>query len=69
MVLPGVPRSKRIVFVHKLIRLLLEDGIDGITKKEYDDLSAMIQNLLDSITVDSETKEKNEEPEDKPGSC
>lgn len=69
MVLPGVPRSKRIVFVHKLIRLLLEDGIDGITEKEYIDLSDMIQNLLNSTTPDSEAEEMKEEPEEKQEGC
>ncbi len=69
MVLPGVPRSKRIVFVHKLIRLLLEDGIDGITDKEYSDLSDMIQNLLNSTTPNAESEDISEQPDDKPGGC
>ena len=69
MVLPGVPRSRRIVFVHKLIRLLLEDGINGITEKEYIDLSEMIQNLLSSTTPDAKPEEPGEQPDEKPGGC
>ena len=32
MILPGVPRDKRIKFVEELIGLLLEEGLDGSEK-------------------------------------
>ena len=68
MVLPGVPRGKRIGFVHNLIELLLEQGIDGITEQEHSELSDLIQKLMDSATPIPEVKEE-EEPDEIPGGC
>ncbi len=68
MILPGVPRGKRIGFVHKLIGLLLEEGIDGIAEQEHQDLSDLMQRLMDSATPTPEVKE-DEEPAETPGGC
>ena len=68
MVLPGVPRGKRIGFVYNLIQLLLEQGIDGITEQEHSELSDVIQKLMDSATPIPEVIEE-EESEEKPGGC
>ncbi len=68
MALPGVPRSNRIIFVEELIGLLLEEGLDEITKSEYDRLYKMITEAMDSITpVPEEIEEKDTEK--KPGGC
>ena len=68
MILPGVPRDKRIKFVEELIGLLLEEGLDGITEDEYTGLGKMIRELMDSVTPEPETVEKNVSDE-KPGGC
>ncbi len=68
MALPGVPRSNRIIFVEELIGLLLEEGLDEITKSEYDRLCKMITETMDSITPVPEEIEKKD-TEKKPGGC
>lgn len=68
MVLPGVPRGKRIGFVYRLIKLLLEEGIDGISEQEHRELSDMIKELMDSATPVPEVREE-EEPDEKPDGC
>ena len=68
MALPGVPRSKRVIFVEELIGLLLEEGLDEITKSEYDRLYKMIMETMDSITPVPEKIEEID-TEKKPGGC
>ncbi len=68
MVLPGVPRGKRIRFVHTLIELLLNEGIAGITEEEHGVLSDVMRKLMDSATPVPENTE-DEEPSEKPGGC
>jgi len=68
MVLPGVSRSKRISFVEELICTLVEDGLDGITESELENLNKTIQKLMDGVIPVSEELE-NEGQEEKPGGC
>ena len=72
MVLPGVSRSRRISFVEELICTLVEEGLEGITVSELDNLNKTIHKLMDSvvpISEESENEDKDKEKEEKPGGC
>jgi hypothetical protein len=65
MVLPGVPRDKRIGFVQEIIDLLLSRGIEGITALEYAGLSEMFRRRMASIvpaTAVEEVKDAKKKP-------
>lgn len=62
MVLPGVPRTKRIQFVSRLIKLLLEEGLSGVSAAEHESLTAMINDLLS--TAEPVPEKIEEEPEE-----
>ncbi|HOP25844.1 MAG TPA: hypothetical protein P5207_09740 [Candidatus Sabulitectum sp.] len=67
MVLPGVPRDRRITFVAEMLELLLDDGIQGITVSEHDELSKLITRLLDG--VEPVPEEPEVKPSEEPVSC
>ncbi len=67
MVLPGVPRDRRIAFVAEMVELLLRDGIQGITVSEHDELSGLIRKLLDGVEPVAEGP--GEEPSEEPCGC
>lgn len=67
MVLPGVPRTKRIQFVKEVVCLLLEEGLDGVTSSELAEIMELTEKLLSGIkTV---TVEPIEEVAQEPGKC
>jgi len=68
MVLPGVSRGKRISFVEEFICTLIEDGLDGITELELENLKESINKFLATVTAVSE-ESGNEEETEKPGGC
>lgn len=68
MVLPGVPRSRRIKFVEQLIGLLLEEGINGITEREHSHIYKMMRDLMDSVDPVQE-KVEEDDTEEKPDGC
>ncbi len=68
MVLPGVSRSKRISFVEEFICTLIEDGLDGITESELENLKESINKFMASVITVSE-ESGNEEETEKPGGC
>jgi len=66
MVLPGVPRDKRIGFVQEILELLLSRGLEGITAQEYTGLSEMFRSKMASIVPETAVEETRE-AEKKPG--
>ena len=64
MVLPGVPRTKRIQFVKEVVCLLLEEGLDGVTAAEHAEIVALTEKLLSEIEPVPEklAEEVSEEP-------
>jgi len=70
MVLPGVSRSKRISFVEELICTLFEDGLDGITELELENLNKTIHKLMESVVpVSEESENEDKDQEKKLGGC
>ncbi|MCK5036338.1 MAG: hypothetical protein KAS73_10625 [Candidatus Sabulitectum sp.] len=68
MALPGVSRNERIKFVEHLVGLLLKEGLEEITKTEYDGLNKMISEIMNSVTPVEEDVKKSDNGE-KPGGC
>lgn len=64
MVLPGVPRTKRIKFVKEVICLLLKEGLGGVTASEHSELVELTEKLLSGIKPVPEelVEEVSEEP-------
>jgi len=65
MVLPGVPRTKRIQFVKEVVCLLLEEGLEGVTSVEHREIAEIIEKLLSQIETvpDEPEQEVTGEPE------
>lgn len=66
MVLPGVPRDKRIDFVENMVKLLLQQGLEGITVEAHSRLTRMVNELLSSTEP---VPEPLSSPAEKPGGC
>ncbi len=70
MVLPGVPRTKRIQFVKEVVRLLLKEGLDGVTAAEHAEIAALTEKLLSGIEpVPEKLEESPEEITAESGGC
>ena len=70
MVLPGVPRTKRIQFVKEVVCLLLEEGLDGVTSRELAEIMELTEKLLSEIKpVPEKLEEPAEEVSEKSGGC
>jgi hypothetical protein len=70
MVLPGVPRAKRIQFVKDVVCLLLKEGLDGVTAAEHAEIAALAEKLLSEIKpVPEKLEEPAEEVSEKSGGC
>jgi len=70
MILPGVPRKKRIAFVEELIELLLSICLDGITEDEHSSLSDMIEKQMSSVMPAAAGEEDEQDQDDiEPPDC
>lgn len=68
MILPGVPRTKRIQFVKTLVKLLFSQGLEGITDIELSEMSCLVNEMLKSVETVSSKPDLAEE-EESTGSC